>query len=940
VETVVAVRVAERVPKPDVPNPLVRRAEAEILTAALDSLGERSGHIIELVGEPGAGKTRLLAALADAAAERGVTVLSGRCSELERRMPLHAFAAVLDGIDADGVVARLAAEGEALSDYDRLQAYRTVRALIGQRCGGGMLLLLDDFHWADQYSIGLMDYLTRWPVDAPLLIVVAHRTPQASARLRGALAHGMELGTVDRVELGELSLAQSAELLGRTVDDERLLELHTRGNGNPLYLLALANAASLRDKGAGVPCAAGIPSHFAARMVGELATLTPVEQTIIDAAAVLGEFDLDTLATVADLDKGEVYSSVAPLIRRDLLRPVGRSPLFTWRHPVLRGLCYINTDPRWRVAAHRRAQAVLAASGASAAEQAPHVEFSLSGPDPHALQVLTRAAEDAMQAGDPVAAVYWFQVALGALPGARSVEARRVALFRLLGRVFEGLSWHQDVRQVLDAALRMVIHEPADIRTGALTWCALTTSLRGGREHAEALLDAELATGDGAALRIGRGIIGLLDGKLPKPEELEVARRLAGEQDDQLAESGVRALTAFTAAVGARPGDAVASSATLLNRLTDRELAINPEYLVIHAWAELLTGRLTDAVDNFRRGLTIVRDSGHEFLESALLCGLSVGLRHGGHLADARVAAVRARESALRHHAQGLVGLALAIESEAAAWLDARDRMQAITLGEQAFTALRAASAGCSASAAVPFAAALRLNGELSRATDLLLSNGGGHDLDRLPLGLRPRCYELLTAAALEAGDPIAAIEWARRASVAADALALPDARGHAHLAQAYLARHDGRLAAAVTLFRSAAGEFTAAGMPIHHAWVLVLAAPHVAETGLTDEAATMLRLAAELAGPCGAQWLGETAERLLAGLADRVEPRTPPSGFADLTVREREVASLAKTGKSTREIAAALSLSPRTVDVHLTRIYRKLNIRSRAALANLLVHD
>ncbi|MEK8173788.1 helix-turn-helix transcriptional regulator [Streptomyces sp. M19] len=55
------------------------------------------------------------------------------------------------------------------------------------------------------------------------------------------------------------------------------------------------------------------------------------------------------------------------------------------------------------------------------------------------------------------------------------------------------------------------------------------------------------------------------------------------------------------------------------------------------------------------------------------------------------------------------------------------------------------------------------------------------------------------------------------------------------------------------------------------------------------------------------------------------------------LTDREREVAQIAGTGARTREIAELLRLSPRTVDVHLTRIYRKLDINSRAALAHFM---
>jgi DNA-binding NarL/FixJ family response regulator len=79
------------------------------------------------------------------------------------------------------------------------------------------------------------------------------------------------------------------------------------------------------------------------------------------------------------------------------------------------------------------------------------------------------------------------------------------------------------------------------------------------------------------------------------------------------------------------------------------------------------------------------------------------------------------------------------------------------------------------------------------------------------------------------------------------------------------------------------------------------------------------------------------SADATLHRLTDRTARPDAADPLAPLTGREREIASLAATGLTSRDIAAELSVSPRTVDTHLSRIYRKLGVTSRAALASRL---
>ena len=120
-----------------------------------------------------------------------------------------------------------------------------------------------------------------------------------------------------------------------------------------------------------------------------------------------------------------------------------------------------------------------------------------------------------------------------------------------------------------------------------------------------------------------------------------------------------------------------------------------------------------------------------------------------------------------------------------------------------------------------------------------------------------------------------------------------------------------------------------------------------LAEAGDTGQADAAYRLAEELGRDCGAVRLSHDARRMRSRLTERRAAAPGPAPdradtdtwhkLSALTNREREIAIAASTGKKTREIAADLHLSPRTVDVHLTRIYRKLDLTSRAALAKLI---
>jgi predicted ATPase len=207
-----------------------RAGELKSLEHALAELGRGRPGVLALLGEPGMGKTRLLAELAARAVERRQLVLSGSASELERELPFGLFVDALDdyvlaleprwldGLDdvtrgeLGHVLPSFPAAAGSLQ-HERFRTHRAVRRLLEELTVlKPLVLLLDDVHWADSGSLELLGSLLRHPPAAPVLLAVAVRPRQAPERLSGALERAERAGAVARLELGALSAEEAREL--------------------------------------------------------------------------------------------------------------------------------------------------------------------------------------------------------------------------------------------------------------------------------------------------------------------------------------------------------------------------------------------------------------------------------------------------------------------------------------------------------------------------------------------------------------------------------------------------------------------------------------------------------------------------------------------------------------------------------------------------------
>jgi DNA-binding CsgD family transcriptional regulator len=807
------------------------------------------------------------------------------------------------------------------------------------------VLILDDFHWADEISVEFIDHLLRWPPDAPLLLVVAHRPAQSGARLGSTLAHCAELGTVERIELRPLTRAESGLILALPEDDEVLAGLHEAARGNPHWLAVLAGLDRAPAPGLPIRPDDDLFHQFTVRTLGEVALLGADERAVLDAAVVLGqEVDLDFLAVVAGLDYDRACDGITALTRRDLLRAVGPYR-FALRHRLLGRALEPEVSSCSAELAHRRAAVFLAERDAPAVDQAVHLERCGSLADPEDLAVFVRAAADTMRTA-PRSAVHWCRVALRRLEQSAGDAAGRAEVMLLLARTLGGSGQLPESRELLHEILGLM-PEPGPTRAAAVSLCAITEYLIGHRPEARALLAAEVEHADryppeeGARLRIEQGLL-IMSGEVGlEPGMVEAVRASAGRGGvDRATQAGALALQALDDVLHCRYAEAdesIPACAARIDGIADAALSDKLLYLVALAWAELYTARFHDAERHFRRAIAIAENAGNivvipMFLNGLLYVDLYIGPLDEVQTEDWRTGAM------LGGHGDDVRTVSLALESMYALWND-DEGARALRLAEESFSAYPSRLCGKSSSA-LALASANAMDGDVSRSVSLLLTSGGGPGLANLAGALRPMCYELLTYAAAAAGHPTTE-DWAARAEDCADALPMPHQRAYALTARAHAARFRGEHRVAAGIYLRAADLFGTVQMGRVRARTLILAASCLAETGDVGQADATFSLAEELGRDCGAARLSGDARRMRGRLAERRSPGRDHDdtrrALAALTNREREIAIEVSTGKKTREIAEDLHLSPRTVDVHLTRIYRKLGLSSRAALAKLI---
>ena len=774
-------------------EPLVgRRAELEVLDHALGRAAAGRPVVMEIVGEPGIGKTRLLAELGSRADGAGHLVLTGSASELEADLPYWVFVDALEEYVGGLEPQRLAAlDQEAQAELphvfpalpgsreeappdlkdERYRTHHAVRALLQLLAAGRPLVVtLDDLHWADPGSIDLLAALLRRPPAAPVLLALAMRPRQVPERLNAALARRRTAEDFMSIELHRLCEADAARLLGGRIDQEEARTLYAQSGGNPFYLEQLARATrsglTLTAMTTGAGPAASDP--VAAALAGELVALDRTLRRLLEGAAVAGDpFDLDVAAAAAELDEARVAEALDGLLARDLVRHTDLPRRFRFRHPLVRAAVYDGTPRGWQLGAHERSARLLARQGAPVAERVHHVERSARHGDPDAVALL-RDAGTAAAWRAPATAARWLEAALRILPSSAPASERLDLLLTLAG-AHATAGQLQDAHAAMLAALDLVPPEGLDLRVRIVADCARIEHALGlhGDAHRRlvAALDAvsDERSAAAVALMIELAFDGIFERRFDAMRGWGARARIAasalGERSLGAAAAGIEALAAALAGDIGDARSARAEAAELIAGLHDEELGWRLDAAINVAAAELYLDEFRAAAAHAERALAIGRALGQRqvfplaypiIASSMMLLGR---LREAAELLDTAVEAARltGNDETL---AWGLMSRASVAGLAADAVLELAQTAEATRLLEGKEGTLLCALA------AYEHARALLATGEPRPALLALSPAACGQELEFLPPTTRAGAFELVARCHLALGR----LDDARRA--------------------------------------------------------------------------------------------------------------------------------------------------------------------------------
>jgi DNA-binding CsgD family transcriptional regulator len=902
---------------------LGREQERQAIGNTLGTARSGESAILVLVGEPGIGKTSLLTDAAERAS--GMQVLRARGIESEAQIPFGSLLELLR--PALGMLRRiptpqaLALEG-ALALRPGLPQERfavgaaTLSLLAAYAEAAPLAVLIDDAQWLDRSSAQALLFALRRLVADPIAVLVAVREGEAS------LLDGAGLPTL---RLDGLSRDQAALLLPGVAPD-LAARLHGVTAGNPLAMLELACDAdelTLAPEGAPVIVSARIIGAFLRR----LGRLDARARRALTLAAASDTGDLQVLSRAAreldievrELELGELAGLVTV-----------RGGAVEFRHPLARSAIYADAPPSERRRAHRALAAVLpdrevdrrawhlasAAVGPDEAASAALEQAGARSRDRSAYATASAAFERAAQLADDLdrrAGLFWEAATVGWLAGAadRAVELldqaractddeeRLIAIDHLTGQIAVRRGPVMRGHEILVAAAERADPERAAAMlaeaAGACMYAGDAAGMLRAAERARAVLppSASMQTRFLAAIAVGTArIIGgdAAAGTEAIHEAVALAESSAELRDDVqllpwlalgpifLREAGAGRALLEHALSAARERAAVGMLPYVLN-LVAREKATSDRWAVAEA--------------NYHEAIELAQESGQRTELAFGLAGL------------AWLQARRGQESSCRDNA----GAALDLCSTLGMGL--QEVWSAAALGELEL------GLGRTARAAQHFEHQRHLLAKLN-ITDVDLSPAPDLVDVYLRLGQQARAAgvaEPFQAAAEVKGQP-----WSQARAYRCRGLLGPDAE----IAESF--------ATAIHYHEQTPDQFETARTRLAYGARLRRARNRVLAREQLEAALDVFeRLGA-------APWVNTVRSELLATGAT-LRGRDPTT-VDELTAQELQIALLLAGGRTTRETAAALFLSPKTIEYHLRHVYRKLSIHSRDELALAMASD
>ena len=927
------------------PTPVVRGRDAELASIGVQLHRVRSGAgaVVLVEGEPGMGKTRLLAETARVARRLAFRVGVGAAEPgagVVELAPL--MMALFDGshplLERSGLRERHSLPEQRYWLLQDLQAMLERAAL-----GGPLLIALDDLQWADSGTAAALRALPVRVAGVPIAWVLAFRPGQGSGQLLSAIEH-LDHSGAERIVLGPLDDTAVAEMAEDVMDaepDDALLDLVKGARGSPFVLMELL--FGLRDEdlirvvaGQAELVEARLPRRVGVTMRERLRGMSAPAREAVTVAASLGRrFSFADLAKMLDRPPATLLAPVEELIDGGMV--VESDDRLAFTHDVTREAVRESVPVSARRALDRHAADVLLAAGATPVEVAAQIASSAESGDERAISILLRAAE-ALATTDPEAGADLSRRALALAPRDHTLRgpllAQTAVLLHSAGRVDEArafadthlrdaLSAEQEAEVLLSIAGMFRVPPDARVAAGrqALGLPEIPVRLRahhlaalfhnllvGGRTEEAKAIQAETATavqasGDANsafAFALAETVTAYVDGRYQDALDLteQAARAAIGTTDwarERLAQEWR------------------CETRTVLDHV-DESLRLAADGIAAaqrdrNGWAihifEIWRGRQLHQLGRLDDAGAILEgqfspETGDRFIGALDAAGIVALGRVALHRGDGRLQQRTARL------ARGLLEDATPNFRREAAWLLA---LQAMAAGDPG--------------AAHRWLCAL---GQDQRTAILPL----------FPIDVTDEPQ--LVRIALAAGDD----ELAAVTAAQADRRARLNPRVATIVATAAHAR--GLLTGNIEDLERAVDLFATGPRPLARASALEDLGVAWARAGGVDAAIEALDGALVLYAEAGATW---DARRVRGRLRDHgvrrrlVARERADTGWGAMTDSELAVARLVAQGLTNREVAERLFVSPHTVSSHLRSIFVKLDVNSRLALARIAAeHD
>jgi DNA-binding CsgD family transcriptional regulator len=888
-----------------------RDAEVARVDAFLEAIPEGVRALL-IRGEPGIGKTALWEHAVERCREPGFRVLRSRSAEEEMPFPT---VGLIDLFERPGV------DRAALDpDLDPSARGRTVlEALRRLAEDAPVVVAIDDVQWLDSVSARALRFALRRLDREPIGVLLTLRDDAGSG---DPLTSVLPPGRSATLDLPPLGLDDLRRVLAGTVTSiprPVLRRIHEVSGGNPLYAIELARSI---EGGAGTHerSEIALPGSLQAAISRRLEAVPADLVDLLRVVSALGPTSVGELRPIAG-------DEVDALLKRAELRAllvVEDDLRVRFSHPLIGSVVYAGMSPLER----RELHADLASHAADPDVRARHLARSADEPDAALAQELEEAADRAASRDAFDLSAEFAGHGLRLTPPDDADATLRRAFAEI-----ESLAAAGEVRRALDRSDRLLASLPPGKRRAEAIVRRMQVEDDDLETSSHLLEQALEEAGDDEALQSGvlerlsetHQYMGDMAQAIHRAEQALALAERVGDAEMQMVASANLALN--SAIAGAPRPELMERALELERKLGKPMLVIGPQMLVakLHLWSgDLAASRAIceAAVEEAVR-------TGNDRWRQQALYDLACAYCAAGDFVAAAESALQGIEAARDSEetwaerifqyplalAQAWLGRAGEARATAERWRSVSEERREREGSARALgiLGLLELSGGDAADAARHLTEAARMLAEIGRAHP-------GRD------AILPDAVEALASS----GDAIGARVLLERLEEQAEAADSASARAAAKRARGALLLAGGERGGAIEMLDDAASRFDELGFRPDAARALLLRGRALLRGGHRTLAADALAEARDRFAGMGARlWEARAVEAL-----DRA---APGRAAGELTRAEGLVAGLVAKGMKNREIAAALFMSVATVEAHLTRIYRKMDIRSRSELARLV---